>query len=186
MDIIQYHIQCAGLQSQNTTKMTHCPNTLRLHCKPTFHSHTCTVSHTHTIFSHLFPQLNHTVQLKQVGPENHIAFHTEHAGSPTAHGAWLWCCAVWITSDMGRRRGRETDYWQLSRWKCSCCRAYTLMNGWEGWGWVGAVLGNTFTPREAVTKVAQWCHSHWDTLFIPSPHRVTREGEKEGMQRGKK
>lgn len=121
--------------------MTHCPNTFRLYCLLVFHTHTCTVSH--TLFSHLFPQLNHTVQLKQVGPENHMAFNTEHADSPTAHGARLWYCAVWITSDMGRRRRRKTDYWQLNRWKCSCCWACTPMNVWEGeggWGQSSAAL----------------------------------------------
>lgn len=48
-----------------------------------------------------------------------------------------------------------------------------LLPGWyanewvEGWGWAGAVFGGTFTPREAVTKVAKWCHSHRHTQASP-------------------
>ena len=53
--------------------------------------------------SALTPALCHThvlltpcSQLKQVGPQNHIAFHTEHADTSTAPRASLWCCVDYV------------------------------------------------------------------------------------------
>lgn len=147
-------------------KMAHCQNTFRLHHILTLHTHTCTLSH--TFFSHLFPRLNHTVQLKQVGPVNHMAFHTEHADTSTAQRASLWCCVdyKWCGEEEEEEEGdrllaaEQVGMQLFARLVCQ------WMGKW-GWGWVGAVLSGTFTPKQAVTKVAKWCHSHCHTQAGP-------------------
>lgn len=117
-----------------------------------------------------------------------MAFHTEHADSPTAQGASLWCCVVWITSDMGRRR-RETDFRQLNRWECSCCQAGTPMNGWRGEGGRGqssAALLHLERQSQKWQSDVIAIVTHKPALFILSTSRVTRRGEREAMQRGRK
>lgn len=133
-------------------------------------THTCTISH--ILFSTpFFPQLNHTVQLKQVGPEN-----IPHRTCKTLpqlrelHCGVVWC-GLGVTGAGGRRRGRKTDFLAVEQ------VGMQLLPGWyanekvKGWGWVGALFGCTFTPREAITKVAKWCHRHTQggpSLSFPS------------------
>lgn len=103
-------------------------------------------------FSHTF-FLSWTAQLKQVEPENHRAFTTEHADCP------VLACGVgheWH----GRRGRRQTS----GGWTGGDATAASRIHRWMGGrGRGGAVLCDTFTPREVVTKVATWCHSRYHT-----------------------
>lgn len=128
-------------RAKTTTKMTHCPNTFRLH------AHTCTLSHTH-LSSHLFPQLNHTVQLKQVEPENHIAFHTEHADSPTTRRASQRCCVVcWLRVAWGRG-GRQTS----GSWTGGNATVASLIRQWMG----GRGTGGRGQSSAALLHLERW------------------------------
>lgn len=165
--------------------MTHCPNTFRLLCIFAFHTHTWTLSHTLS-FTPFFLQLNHTVQLKQVGPENHMAFHTEHADSPTAQGASLWCCVVWITSDMGEEGDRLLAAEQVGNAAVAGLeRQWMGRRGEGGWGQSSAALLHPEGCSQKWQSDVIAIVTHKPDLFILSTSRMTRGGEREVMKTGK-